>query len=86
MDNKEREAALDELDKKYKTLKIQREEAKASGKSEQIESIDRQIEVIKNQTKHHLFKLGKYRYPDDEEIQIGPGQYINANLFHWMRD
>ena len=52
----------------------------------QEKQIKRDIKVLANRAKHLLFKLGKYRYEEDEAVEYSPGQIMPANLYHWLKD
>lgn len=46
----------------------------------------KELKVLSNRTKHLLFKLGKYKYPEGEPVEFEPGRFMDANAYHWLID
>lgn len=53
--------------------------------SVQEEKIQKEMSTLKSQAKHRLFRLGLYRYPEGEVVQID-GEEMDANTFYWLKD
>lgn len=52
----------------------------------QQDRIKKELRVLSNRAKHILFKLGKYRYPEGEAVEYESGEFMDANIYHWLRD
>lgn len=76
---KELEALKKEAQGKYDRCLNERN---ASGMRDAMD----ELSVIANRAKHLLFKIGKYRYPDDEVVEYEPGHFMPANVYHMLKD
>lgn len=50
------------------------------------DAIRKELRIVQNKARHLAFKQGKYRYSEDEKIEIAPGIEISANDYHWLKE
>jgi rRNA-processing protein FCF1 len=50
------------------------------------ETIEKELKKLARRAKRILFKLGRYRYAEDEMVEYKPGERISANIYHWLID
>lgn len=46
----------------------------------------RELRTRAARTKAILFKLGRYKFPEDEMIEYEPGKFMPANEYWWLMD
>jgi len=86
MDLKRLEAELSQINEKKHELEEQLKQCKSVRDYVQEEKIRKDLKILANKAKHLLFKLGKFRYPEEEFVEYEPGQYMDANVYHWLKD
>lgn len=86
MDPKQLEVELSEINEKRRELEEELKQCKPTRDYVQEEKIRKDLKVLANKAKHLLFKLGKFRYPEGEYVEYEPGQYMDANVYHWLKD
>lgn len=79
------ESELSQIQSRRKEIEVSLEQAEQQENDEKAEEITKELEKLAARVKHLLFKLGKYRYPDDETIEIN-GQVMPANVYHWLKE
>ncbi len=73
-----------ELEKELKEIKANKDRSPAE--AYRMDRIKMDLQVLQNKAKHLLFKLGSYRYPEGKSVEYEPGQYMDANVYHWLKD
>lgn len=50
------------------------------------EKIKKELRELGRRALRISFKLGRYRYPEGENVEYKPGEFISANVYHWLID
>ena len=52
----------------------------------QKKKIMNELRVLASRQRHIAFKLGEFRYEEDEVVEHSPGEFMPANIYHWLKD
>ena len=86
MDHKILKVELDQIDRHRGELEAELLQCKERRDRVQKKRIEKELKVLASRSKHLLFKLGKYKYPEDEVSEYSPGQFMSARVRHWLMD
>lgn len=86
MDKKAMETELSQINDRRKELEHDLKLCKEVRDRPRQDTIRKELKVLSNRAKHLLFKLGKYRYPEGEAVEYEPGQFMDANAYHWLKE
>ena len=77
---------LSGINEKKRDLEEELKQCKSVRDYVQQDRIRKEIRVLANRAKHLLFKLGKYRYEEGDPVEYSPGEFMDANVYHWLKD
>ena len=80
------EAELTRINERHGELEAELLQCKERRDKVQKKRIMNELKVLSNRAKHILSKQGKYEYPEDEIVEHSPGQFMSANVYHWLKD
>lgn len=86
MDEAVLQSQLSEINERRMDLEHDLKQCKDRRDKVQAEAIKKELRVLANKAKHLLFRLGKYRYGEDEAVEFEPGRYMDANVYHWLKE
>ena len=69
-----------------KKIKKELEEAENDGDWERADKLDKELDTLRRKQKYVLWKLGKYKYQDDEAVEFEPGQFMDAEHYNWLME
>ena len=85
--NKKRlESELNQINERHMELEHDLKQCKERRDRPQQDRIRKELRVLANKAKHILFKLGKYKYPKGDAVEFRPGEFMDANIYHWLKD
>ena len=84
MDIQALQKELDDIQEKRNDLEFQLETCKERRDKKLKEKILSDLRILSNRASHINFKLGRYRYPEEEMVEYSPGQKMPANVYHWL--
>ena len=80
------ERRREEINVKVKMLLKELKEAEAETDWDLAEKIDKQVEVLSKKQKYILWRLGLYKFPEDEMVEFRPGEYMSTEQYYWLLD
>ena len=86
MDKKTLESDLKQINERRRDLEEDLKQCKERRDRPQADRIRKELRVLANKAKHILFKLGKYKYPEGDAVEFRPGEFMDANIYHWLKD
>ena len=86
MEQAQIKAKLNEFNLRRSELEEELKQCKTRRDRFREHSIKRELQVIANQVRHLLFKLDKYRYPEDDMVKGPGGEMMPANIYHWLKE
>jgi hypothetical protein len=85
-DKKALKLKLKEISELAKELEYDLKQCKERRDRPQEHRIRKELRVLANKAKHIRFKLGEYKYPEGEVVEFQPGEFMDANMYHWLKD
>ena len=82
----DRQKELDRINMLQKESELRYEECKKARDVAGMRASREECKVLAARAKLLLFKMGKYRYPDDEMVEYEVGQFMPANVYHLLKD
>jgi hypothetical protein len=76
---------LSQIQERRLDLEADLKQCKEGRDSVQKKKIQKEMSTLARKAKHFLFRLGRYRYPEDEIIEYD-GEQMDANTFYWLKD
>ena len=88
--NKEREEALRkeraQIDEERVKLEKDLETCKKNRDRDLEEKILRELGELARRVNRIHFRLGLYKYPPDESVEVSPGEFVDANTYFRLID
>jgi hypothetical protein len=86
MDKEALKSELKQIDERRRELEQDLKQCKEGRDRPQEERIRKELRVLANKGKHIRFKLGIYKYPEGDMVEFQPGEFMDANIYHWLKD
>jgi len=83
-ENEEFEKKRGEINAKAKILSKNMKEAEVEGDWDLAEKMDKQLDILSRKQKYILWKLGLYKFSEDEMVEYEPGKFMKAEKYYWL--
>jgi hypothetical protein len=78
------EKELSQIQERRLKLEANLKQCKEGRDSVREKKIQKEISTLARRAKHRLFRLGRYRYPEEEVVKFDGGE-MDANTFFWLK-
>jgi len=73
-----------DINAKAGILSKKMKEAEFEGDWDLAEKIDKELDILSRRQKYILWKLGLYKFSEDEVVEYEPGKFMEADKYYWL--